>query len=98
MTTEPIRPDVVPSPAEGDLDLRGFTCPLPVLKTRRALARAGFPCLLVIWTSDPLSGLDIPHFCASEGHQLRARDRFEAADGPVFRFAIEKGAPQDGKA
>lgn len=92
MTTEPTCPDVAPSPAPGDLDLRGFTCPLPVLKTRRALGRAGFPCVLVVWTSDPLSGIDIPHFCASEGHHLRERMKYETADGPVFRFAIEKGA------
>ncbi len=85
------RPEGSPSPAEGDLDLRGFTCPLPVLKTRRALARAGFPCVLVVWTSDPLSGIDIPHLCVTDGHHLRARAKFDLPDGPVFRFEIEKG-------
>ena len=83
---------VFPSPAPGDLDLRGFTCPLPVLKTRRALGRAGFPVRLVVWTSDPLSGIDIPHFCASEGHRLHRTEKFASDAGPVFRFEIEKGA------
>lgn len=92
MTTDTPCPALLPSPAPGDLDLRGFTCPLPVLKTRRALGRAGFPYSVIVWTSDPLSGIDIPHFCASEGHRLCATARFETPDGPVFRFEIDKGA------
>ena len=92
MTTDTGMPAPFPSPAPGDIDLRGFTCPLPVLKTRRALARAGSSSVLVVWTSDPLSGIDIPHFCTSEGHVLEAQSKFDTADGPVFRFVIVKTA------
>lgn len=51
-------------------DLRGLKCPLPVLKTRNRLRSMQSDSLLWVETSDPLAGIDLPHFCAQEGHEL----------------------------
>ena len=53
-------------------DLRGLKCPLPVLKTRRRMADLKPGDELIVETSDPLAGIDIPHFCNEDGHQLLA--------------------------
>nr|WP_210272546.1 sulfurtransferase TusA family protein [Chthonobacter rhizosphaerae] len=70
------------------LDLRGLNCPLPVLKTRRALARLAPGARVLVEATDPMSAIDLPHFCAESGHRLVDR----ATDGPVLRFLVEKGA------
>lgn len=70
-----------------DLDLVGLLCPLPVLKSRRALAAMAPGARLRVWASDPMAALDIPHMCASDGHRLVE----EARDGRVLSFLIERG-------
>lgn len=52
------------------LDLRGLKCPLPVLHTRRALARANPGTRLVVRCTDPMSAIDIPHLAHETGHVL----------------------------
>ena len=52
------------------LDLRGLKCPLPVLRTRRALRRLPSGAAIVVLSTDALAGLDIPHMAAEDGHQL----------------------------
>lgn len=44
-----------------ELDLRGLKCPLPVLRTRKALARLDAGESLVVSCTDPLSRIDIQH-------------------------------------
>ncbi|CAD7042356.1 response regulator SirA [Pseudorhizobium endolithicum] len=73
--------------AAASYDLRGLKCPLPVLKTRRRLKAMRTGDELLIETSDPLAGIDIPHFCNEEGHELLRSERTE--DG--HRFCIRKG-------
>jgi len=57
------------------LDLHGLKCPLPVLKSRKAMAGLPAGALLSVATSDPLAGLDIPHFCQEDGHALVSQER-----------------------
>ncbi len=52
------------------LDLRGLKCPLPVLRTRKALRRLRPGAAIVVLSTDPLAGLDIPHMAAQDGHRL----------------------------
>lgn len=69
------------------LDLRGLKCPLPVLRTRKHLRDLRDGARVAIETTDPLAVIDIPHFCAQDGHRL-------VASAPVaggHRFVIEKG-------
>ena len=70
--------------AETILDLGGLKCPLPALKTRKALTRLRSGDELVVESTDPLSSIDIPNLLRETGDQLldskRAEDRF------VFRI------------
>jgi tRNA 2-thiouridine synthesizing protein A len=53
-----------------ELDATGLLCPLPVLKARKRLqAMAGGQVLRVL-ADDPAAVLDMPHFCAEQGHDL----------------------------
>lgn len=68
-------------------DLRGLNCPLPVLRTRKKLMAMASGAILVIETTDPLAGLDIPAFCTEDGHQLVSAETLETG----HRFTIVKG-------
>jgi len=52
------------------LDARGLSCPLPILKTKKALAQLDHGELLELITSDPGSVKDLSSFCEQTGHQL----------------------------
>ena len=69
------------------LDWRGLKCPLPVLKSRKAVTRLSPGTSVEILTTDPLAGIDIPHFCHEDGHRLIESERL--ADG--HRFVVELG-------
>ncbi|MBB3395596.1 MULTISPECIES: sulfurtransferase TusA family protein [unclassified Rhizobium] len=68
-------------------DLRGLKCPLPVLKTRRKMSSLQKGALIRVETTDPLAGIDIPHFCSEDGHELIETEKTEAG----HRFLIRKG-------
>ncbi len=69
------------------LDLKGLNCPLPVLKTGKALRHLEPGGVLIVEATDPMAAIDIPHFCREQGHQLIAMDK----DGEILRFTITKG-------
>ena len=69
------------------LDLRGLRCPLPVLHTRRALARLPAGALLQVKTSDPMAAIDIPHLLHQSGDFLRGA----AQHNWGMQFDIAKG-------
>lgn len=73
------------------LDLVGLNCPLPVLKSRRALGRLEPGARLEVTASDPLAEIDIPHMCAEDGHRLIEQRR----DGTRAVFLIERGPNQE---
>ena len=52
------------------LNLRGLRCPLPALRTRRALSRLSAGDLLVGECTDPLSEIDIPHLIGETGDAI----------------------------
>ena len=68
------------------LDLRGLRCPLPALKTRKALARLAGGNLLVVECTDPLSTLDIPHLINQTGDVLEDT----TTESGLFVFRIRK--------
>ena len=70
------------------LDLCGLKCPLPVLRTRKALRGLAPGATLTILCTDPLAGVDIPHFARSEGHTLAGQSLVEG----VAIFEIVKRA------
>lgn len=69
------------------LDLKGLNCPLPALKTAKAL-RALMPGeFLIVEATDPMAAIDIPHVCREQGHQLLGTQQ----DGSILRFTIARG-------
>jgi len=72
--------------SETTLDLRGLRCPLPALKTRKALTRLAAGDRLVVECTDPLSTLDIPNLISQTGDVLE-----DSSNQPgLFVFRIKK--------
>jgi tRNA 2-thiouridine synthesizing protein A len=69
-------------------DLRGLSCPLPVLKTQKRMRDMAPGERLWVHTNDPLAVIDIPNFCRERGHSLV--ETATAEDG--HKFLIERGA------
>jgi tRNA 2-thiouridine synthesizing protein A len=61
--------------SETTLNLRGLKCPLPALKTRKALTRLAAGDELVVECTDPLSGIDIPNLLRETGDELIKADK-----------------------
>jgi len=70
--------------AETNLNLRGLKCPLPALKTRKALTRLASGDELVVECTDPLAGIDIPTLLRETGDVLLDTQR--QPDFIVFRI------------
>lgn len=76
-------PDL-PQAAPVTLDLTGLKCPLPALRTRKALRAIVPGTRLAVTATDPLAGIDIPNVVREEGARIEAQLR----DGEVIRFVI----------
>ncbi len=73
---------------DADLDARGLLCPLPVLKARKRLGALAPGQVLRMLADDPAAVIDVPHFCAEQGHALEAeRD----LDGSCREYLIRRG-------
>lgn len=70
------------------LDLKGLKCPLPVLKTRKAMTNLEMGDTVTVLTTDPMAEIDIPHFCVENGHILERTTRLD--DG--HEFVIKKNS------
>jgi tRNA 2-thiouridine synthesizing protein A len=70
------------------LDLVGLNCPLPALKTRKALRRLAPGDRLTVRCSDPLAAIDIPHLLRQTGDRLVSM----ASASGALEFVIEKAA------
>jgi tRNA 2-thiouridine synthesizing protein A len=55
---------------EKTLNLRGLKCPLPALRTRKALGGMQAGDIIVVECTDPLAGLDIPNLLNQTGDVL----------------------------
>lgn len=68
------------------LRLHGLKCPLPVLKTRKALSQIATGGLVIVECTDPLAAIDIPALVTQRGDVLEHTSR----DGEVLTFRIRK--------
>lgn len=75
--------------SETTLNLRGLRCPLPALKTRKALSRLASGDRLVVECTDPLSTIDIPNLLQQTGDVLEGNAQVSG----IFVFHIRKAAP-----
>jgi tRNA 2-thiouridine synthesizing protein A len=68
------------------LDLAGLKCPLPALKTRKALKALKPGDMLEVHCTDPLSVIDIPNLIRETGDTVEITERAEHR----IVFLIEK--------
>jgi tRNA 2-thiouridine synthesizing protein A len=52
------------------LDATGLLCPLPVLKAAKRLREMASGQVLEMRADDPAAIVDVPHFCAEQGHEM----------------------------
>jgi tRNA 2-thiouridine synthesizing protein A len=71
---------------EKTMDLRGLKCPLPALRTRKALSAMVKGDVLVIECTDPLAAVDIPNLINQTGDVLESTTRQKM----VLTFRIRK--------
>lgn len=72
--------------AEKTLNLRGLKCPLPALRTRKALKAMQPGEVLVVECTDPLAGIDIPNLLSQTGDALEETQR----NNKILTFRIRK--------
>jgi tRNA 2-thiouridine synthesizing protein A len=68
------------------LDLKGLSCPLPIVKTAQAIKELASGELVEALATDPGSVADFIAWCTSTGNELLEHTE----EGGVFRFVIRK--------
>ncbi|WP_432447812.1 sulfurtransferase TusA family protein [Aliiroseovarius marinus] len=71
---------------DDDLDAIGLLCPLPVLKARKRLKSLEKGQVLRLQATDPAALIDVPHFCAEQGHDYVGASDTDAPDGVTYYF------------
>jgi tRNA 2-thiouridine synthesizing protein A len=69
------------------LDAIGLLCPLPVLKARKRLMALPGGAVLRLLADDPAAVIDVPHFCAENGHAYLG----DSDEGDHRAYLIRKG-------
>jgi tRNA 2-thiouridine synthesizing protein A len=72
--------------ADETLDARGLSCPMPLLKTKKAIEKLASGQVLEILGSDPGTGNDLPHWAKRSGHDFLG----EKEDEGFSRYFIKK--------
>ncbi len=67
------------------LDCRGLACPMPILKTKKALSNIRSGHILEILGTDPGTKNDLPSFAKRSGHEYLG----EKEDEGFIRFYIK---------
>ena len=69
-----------------ELDARGLNCPLPILRTKKALAEMGSGEILKVIATDPGSVKDMQAFAKQTGNDLVS----SAEAGGEYTFFMKK--------
>lgn len=69
-----------------ELDARGLTCPLPILRTKKSLTDMASGQVLRILATDPGSVRDFQAFAKQTGHELVSQTEADS----VFTFLMRK--------
>ena len=73
-------------PVSKELDTRGLTCPLPILRTKKGLADMLSGQILKVMATDPGAVRDFEAFARQTGNTLVYAD----TEGPEFIFYLKK--------
>ncbi|HXJ62856.1 MAG TPA: sulfurtransferase TusA family protein [Actinomycetota bacterium] len=68
------------------LDVKGLSCPLPIVKTSKAVKDMASGELIEVLATDPGSVQDFSAWCRSTGNELVEQTH----DDGVFRYVIKK--------
>jgi tRNA 2-thiouridine synthesizing protein A len=71
---------------EKTLNLRGLKCPLPALRTKKALSSVASGDILIVECTDPLTAVDIPNLLNQTGDLLEDTRK----DKKLLTFRIRK--------
>ncbi|MDR0775578.1 MAG: sulfurtransferase TusA family protein [Azonexus sp.] len=69
-----------------DLDVKGLNCPLPILRTKKALAEMESGQVLRVQATDPGAQKDFPAFAKQTGNELIGQQE----EGRVFAFFLKR--------
>lgn len=70
-----------------ELDVKSLVCPLPLIKTKKAIEQINSGEVLKIIATDPNTMNDIPAWVKNSGHQLISIEQEKG----LFKFYIRKG-------
>ncbi|CAM5190398.1 tRNA 2-thiouridine synthesizing protein A OS=Castellaniella defragrans OX=75697 GN=HNR28_000389 PE=3 SV=1 [Castellaniella defragrans] len=73
--------------ADEQIDARGLNCPLPILRTKKALAKLASGQVLAVLTTDPHAAADFQAFCHQTGNALLAQC---AQDGAAMMHYVRR--------
>ena len=68
------------------LDAKGLNCPLPILKTKKALQTMEIGGVLEVLATDPGAVADFKSFCRQTGNELVS----SSEEGSVYKFLIKR--------
>jgi tRNA 2-thiouridine synthesizing protein A len=68
------------------LDLKGLSCPLPIVKTAKAIKELASGEVIEVFATDPGAVPDFAAWCRSTGHTLVE----STLEGGVYRFVVRK--------
>lgn len=68
------------------LDLKGLSCPMPIVKTAQQIKEVGSGDLIEALATDPGSVADFKAWCTATGNELVEQGEADA----VYRFVIRK--------
>ncbi len=69
-----------------ELDVKGLNCPLPILRTKKALAEMQSGQVLRVLATDPGSVKDFAAFARQTGNELLEQSAHEG----VFEFSLKR--------
>ena len=73
-----------------ELDARGLTCPLPILKAKKALADMQSGEVLKVWATDPGSVRDFQAFARQTGNDLMEQQTEQASGRDEFIHVLRR--------
>lgn len=76
----------IPGQIDQEVDATGLTCPLPILRAKKALAQMQSGQILKVIATDGGSATDFPVFAKQTGNDLIAQDK----TGEAFVFYLKR--------
>lgn len=68
------------------VDARGMSCPMPIVKTAQAIKAVASGSLIEVLATDPGSVKDFAAWSRTTGHELVE----QSADGGLYRFVLRR--------